>query len=190
MENSEVQNEAMPNADFDSTNPEPEREQSPEEYTAENEAKYPHPPEHPAVFITDGPALDEAFRQEDAKSAQDPSHRFHWHGVDILGNTHLGSGNTSAECYAQQAALGAVTCHLENNPGFIEPDISEPEAKPISAFKANDFYAQGYADGDAAYQDIKTLILTWVTDQMLSSNPGFAQEVESLPFVVYARFNR
>ena len=154
-----------------------------------------------AAYPTDGPALDEAFRKEDAVADasapkiigfQDRANRLFWHGVDILGNKYLGSGVTSADCYAQGVELGAVTCHLETNPDFIEPALPEvePELKPISAFDANDFYTKGFADGDAAYQDIKLLVLSWVTDQMLSSNLGAVQDIDSLPFVVYARHNR
>lgn len=140
---------------------------------------------------TDGPALDEAFRQEDAKEEQKAAARFNWHGKDILGNVYSGTRNTSAECYSAANLAGAVNCFPENNPDFVEPEVSiEPEAKPISAFEANDFYAQGYSDGDAAYQDVKTLILAWVSEQMLSSNLGAAQDVDNIPFVTYVRHNR
>lgn len=117
-----------------------------------------------------------------------PALRFTWHGKDISGNEYSGQGATTQDCLDAAAKVGAVTCHMDQNPDFIEPEaeiLPDPNAKENNAF-----YAQGFADGDAAYQDVKTLILAWVSDQMLSSNPGFAQEVESLPFVTYVRYNR
>jgi hypothetical protein len=124
--------------------------------------------------------------------SQDPAHKIHWHGKDMMGNEYLGSGNDARQCNIDAGLLGSCTCHMTLNPAYVEPEAiaAEPEAKPISAFEANDFYRQGYSDGDSAYQDIKALILAWVTDQMVSSSPGAAQDVDSIPFVVYARHNR
>lgn len=117
-----------------------------------------------------------------------PVFRFTWHGKDILGNEYCGNGATTEECHDNANKAGAVHCHMDRNPNFIEPEAEiqpDPNAK-----ENNSFYAEGFADGDAAYQDVKALILAWVSDQMLSSNPGFAQDVESLPFVTYVRYNR
>lgn len=117
-----------------------------------------------------------------------PVLRFKWHGKDILGNDHSGQGDTTQDCHDGAAKSGAVTCHMEQNPDFTEP---EPEMLPDPNAKENNaFYAEGFADGDSAYQDVKALILAWVSDQMLSSNPGMGQDVESLPFVTYVRYNR
>lgn len=139
---------------------------------------------------TDPAALDESFRQEDADALTQATFRFTWHGKDIVGNEYTGFGNTTAECHEAAASAGAANCFNEPNPAFIEPEAPTPEPKPISAFEANDFYSQGYADGDAAYQDIKLLILAWVSEQMLSSSLNMAQDIDSIPFVVYARHNR
>jgi len=117
-----------------------------------------------------------------------PSLRFTWHGKDISGNSYQGQGATTQDCHDAAALAGAVTCHMDANPLFIEPEaeiLPDPESHENNAM-----YCLGFADGDAAYQDVKTLILAWVSEQMLSSNPGFAQDIESIPFVTYVRYNR
>ena len=122
----------------------------------------------------------------------DPTHRFFWTGQQPDGTQHYGSAMETAEVYAQVNAIARCSCQVERNPNFIEPEIVQPvpEEKPLSAYTANDFYARGYADGDAAYQDVKAAILAWVTEQTLSSNLTLGQEIESLPFVQYVRYNR
>jgi hypothetical protein len=122
----------------------------------------------------------------------DPTHRFFWTGQQPDGTRHYGSAMETAEVYAQVNAIARCSCQVERNPNFIEPEIVQPvpEEKPLSAYTANDFYIRGYADGDAAYQDVKAAILAWVTEQSLSSNLTLGQEIESLPFVQYVRYNR
>lgn len=117
------------------------------------------------------------------------SFRFTWHGKDILGNKYSGYANTTQECHDAAALLGAVNCFNELNPDFVEPETKEEIQPDPNAAENNFFYAKGYEEADQKFQDLKTMILAWVTEQMGSSNPGFAQEVESLPFVQYVRFN-
>jgi len=128
------------------------------------------PPEGPALFGT-----------------QDKSHRFFWHGKDINGNTYLGSGDSASQCNVDAGLLGSSTCHLTPNPDFIEPPVIAPPDPEPSPTTLNRFYNAGHADALRYFEDLKTLVLAWATEQNLSS--GGYPDADALAFVIYARNN-
>lgn len=123
---------------------------------------------------------------------QNPAHRFFWRGHDINRREHIGSGDSASQCNVDAGLQGSCTCHLSLNPAFIEPDIALPPtpAPSTSPHDLNAFYNSGYAKGhdDAfrLFEDLKTLVLAWATDQNLS---GGMPDAEALPFVQYVRNN-
>jgi hypothetical protein len=118
---------------------------------------------------------------------QDPTHKFFWIGTDINGNTHIGSGNDASKCNVEAGLQGSSTCHLSLNPAYIEPEIPAPApSTDDSPSELNRFYQAGYQDGLKYFEDLKALVQAWVTEQALS---GGVADVDSLPFVVYARHN-
>lgn len=122
---------------------------------------------------------------------QNPAHRFFWRGHDINRREHIGSGDSASQCNIDAGLQGSCTCHLSSNPAFIEPVIA-PVAEALSPtpHDLNSFYNAGYAKGHEEafrlFEDLKALILVWVTDQNLS---GGMPDVETLPFVQYVRNN-
>lgn len=113
-----------------------------------------------------------------------PVHKYFWRGNDINGTEHVGSGDDASKCNIEAGLQGSATCHLRNNPDWIDPD---PDIQPTPVPKQlNAFYAAGHADGLRYFEDIKALVLAWATEQNLS---GGLPDVEALPFVIYARYN-
>jgi hypothetical protein len=116
-----------------------------------------------------------------------PAHKYFWRGNDINGMEHVGSGDDASKCNVEAGLQGSATCHLRLNPDYVDPVITEaPEAPAPTPRELNAFYAAGHADGLRYFEDIKTLILAWATEQNLS---GGLPDVEALPFVIYARYN-
>lgn len=119
-----------------------------------------------------------------------PAHRVFWRGKDLVGNEYEGSGDNPSQCNVDAGLMGSCTCHLRPNPSYIAPPTSElPPAQDSQSAAFNNAYTAGWADADSAYQDLKTLILAWVADQMLSSSAASSQDTDSISFVQYVRHN-
>ncbi len=116
-----------------------------------------------------------------------PAHKFTWHGKDINGNCYVGSGDSASQCNIDAGLAGSSTCHLEQNPDYVEP-LLEPiiENAPPTPSELNKFYTAGHADAMQYFLDLKTLVLAWATEQAMS---GGVSDVDALPFVIYARHN-
>ena len=113
-----------------------------------------------------------------------PVHKFHWHGKDISGNHHVGSGDNASKCNVDAGLQGSATCHIALNPDYVDPE--DAVASVVAPVEANQHYQKGHQDGFRYFEDVKALILAWASEQALS---GGVQDVDALPFVQYARHN-
>ncbi len=120
----------------------------------------------------------------------DPAHPIKWHGRTINGVEWQGSGATSRDCLEQAAHpdIQSATCHMHANPDYVDPNpIIAPVPFDATAAAINGAYTQGYQDADAAYQDLKALVLNYA-NELVANNSGM--DMDQIPMVVYARNNR
>ncbi len=70
----------------------------------------------------------------------------------------------------------------------VDPNpIIAPVPFDATAAAINGAYTQGYQDADAAYQDLKALVLNYA-NELVANNSGM--DMDQIPMVVYARNNR
>ncbi len=156
------------------------------------------PPAEVPAAVEEAASATAALPREDGPiGTQNPEHRFFWHGRDIMGKEYIGSAMGQRECAEQATAMQSQTCHVSLNPAFVEPAIVE-EPKPDENAKLEEIaklavsgainaaYRAGYEDADAAYKDLKALVLAWATEQILAGN---MRDTDEPAFVVYARNN-
>lgn len=117
-----------------------------------------------------------------------PAHKFFWRGNDINGNEYVGSGDNASQCNVDAGLIGSATCHLRLNPDYIEPEVKPVVVDaPATPSELNRFFKAGFDEGHRYFEDLKALILAWASEQHLSS--GGVADVDTLPFVIYARHN-
>lgn len=140
------------------------------------------------IFTPEDVAEIEAALLEPAPNDLSPAPvcRFNWHGVDILGNEYKGSADTTAYCLFESQSMGAVTCHMDNNPDFIEPELPKLPSTNVAPGELHSFFMAGHEEGFRYFEDLKALVLAWATEQNLS---GGMSDAESLPFITYCRNN-